>query len=88
MSGLIGQRYTRNTQGADFLKAQWEIGAVFQCFFLPFSPTCHPGYTLKNIPKVDIERWVLSAFKRLCYMLEREKNMDCWSSELRFQRKD
>lgn len=88
MSGLIGQRYTRNTQGGDFLKAPWKIRPVFQYFFFPFSPPCHCGYTLKNIPKVGIERWVLSAFKRLYYMLEKEKNMDYWSLELRFQRKD
>lgn len=86
MSALIDQRYTRNTQDGDFLKAQWKTGPVFKYFF-SFAPTCHPRYTLKKMPTVDIEICVLPVFKRLSYMLGKEKNIGCWSLELFFPKR-
>lgn len=72
MNGLIGQRYTRCTQDGYFLKLQWKKGSVLKYCF-PFSPICHPGNTLRKMPKVGIEIWVLSAFKRLYYMFGEEE---------------
>lgn len=66
MSGLGGQRYIRSTEIGDFLKAKWNKGSVCDFFFPISLPTCHLGNTLKKMPKVDIEIWVLFAFKRLC----------------------
>ena len=57
-------------------------------FSFPISfPTCHPGKALEKMPNVDIEIWVLFAFKRLCCVSKKEEKYWCWSLELCFQRK-
>ena len=86
MSELIGQRYTRNMQNGDFLKAQWKNGLCPNIFF--HFPHLSPWHYFEKMPKVDIEIWVLSAFKRLCYVLGEEEKYCCWSLELCFHRKD